>query len=50
MSNIERIIIIDDDPIGNLICDHVIGKSLPGIAVSIFAFAEQGLKFIQSEF
>src|ERR1700759_5434178 len=50
MSSIKRIIVIDDDPIGNKICGHLIKKYLPGIDVSLFTSPEEGLEFIQSEY
>ena len=50
MSRIERIIVIDDDPIVNFICGQVIKKYLPGIDVSSFGLPEEGLRFIQTEY
>jgi len=50
MSGIKRIIIMDDDPIGIRIGNHVIKRALPGMEVCSFTLPEAGLEFIQTEY
>jgi len=41
-------IIIDDDPINNMICDKIIGHAIPGATVQTFTDPEKGLAYIYS--
>ncbi len=50
MTNVERIIIIDNDPIVNLLCLHIIKKTHPGMHVLSFTSPEEGLEYIQFEY
>jgi two-component SAPR family response regulator len=50
MSVIKRIIIIDDDPLVNKICGHVIKGTLPEMEVCSFLSPEKGLEFIHNEY
>lgn len=45
---ISQILLIDDDPIINLIHSKLIGKSFPGIPLLIFENGYKGLEYIKS--
>ncbi|CAM4421787.1 response regulator [Flavobacterium terrigena] len=46
----KRFIVIDDDPINNLLCTKNIKKSVEGADVITFTDAETGLDYIKSNF
>jgi two-component SAPR family response regulator len=50
MSNIKRIIIIDDDHIATIIGVHVIKRTFPDIDICSFTSPVEGLEFIQTEY
>jgi len=43
-------IIIDDDPINNMICSQIIREALPGAEVQVFTDPEAGIVFIHSTY
>ena len=49
MSKIRKYIIVDDDPINNIICKMMMESTLGGLEVKTFEVPEEGLAFIQTE-
>ena len=49
-ANEKSFVIIDDDPINNLICQKIISLTLPGAEIWTFTDPEAGLAHIQSRF
>ena len=45
-----RFIIVDDDPINNMLCKHIIKKNIKDSEVKSFEFPDQALSFISSEY
>ena len=42
--------IIDDDPVNNLICRKIIGNTLPETTISVFTDPETALGYIESRY
>ena len=49
-SAIPHFILIDDDPINNIICSRIIKASIPHATVQAFTDPEKGLVYIQSTY
>lgn len=45
-----RFIVVDDDPINNMICARIITKTIPDAEVTTFTDAETGLDYIKETF
>jgi response regulator RpfG family c-di-GMP phosphodiesterase len=50
MSTIRNYIIVDDDPINNIICKMQLEIALGPINIKTFELPEEGLEFIEKEF
>jgi CheY-like chemotaxis protein len=50
LTNTPDFIIIDDDPINNMICNKIIAMTIPGATIKTFTDAENGLKHIMSTY
>ena len=50
MSTIRKYIIVDDDPINNIICKMQIESTLGGVDIKTFEVPEEGLAYIQNEY
>jgi CheY-like chemotaxis protein len=48
MKNITQYILIDDDPLCNLISMMIINKNIPGTDVTIFSVPEHGLSYLKN--
>jgi CheY-like chemotaxis protein len=42
--------VVDDDPINNMICRKTIQATFPGVSVKTFTSPESGLEYMQSEY
>jgi len=43
-------IVIDDDPINNMICDKIIQLTIPGAIVKTFTDGKEGLEYIRANY
>lgn len=50
MKTPDRFIVVDDDPINNIICKAVIRNSYAEMDVLIFEYPEKALKYIENEY
>lgn len=47
-AGIERVLLIDDNPIDNLVHRQIISSSLPGVRIDVFEEAQEALSFIET--
>ncbi|MCW3122117.1 MAG: response regulator [Flavipsychrobacter sp.] len=50
ISELPNFIVIDDDPISNIICLNIIRLTFPGASVQTFKEAEKGIEYIWSAY
>lgn len=50
MNTPQKFLIIDDDPINNMICSAVVKKDFPEIPINTFEKPEEGLEYINQEY
>ena len=50
MSTIRKYIIVDDDPLNNLLCTMQLKSKLGEVEIKTFEVPEEGLAFIQNEY
>lgn len=50
MNYVRKYIIVDDDPINNIICSMAIKRTLGEVNTKTFSVPEEGLAFIQNEY
>jgi CheY-like chemotaxis protein len=50
MKKIQRIIMVDDDPYSQMICNHILRKVAGGIEFLKFTLPEKGIEYIESAY